>query len=274
MAERTSEKKAEVEPAERSIARGYRLLEDAGTRDGVTVRDDQHEFAWLLDATRLARRRGHRFRLVDSGKLDAFSLEWLLAAGADLYTSDDARPVVFDLVRLREVGRASGALVVFFHHGHLEETADGGEVRPGDLRELLHNGIDVHLSNRKRARGVEVLSRLTLSRRTGVSEVVYYHHGPLGPVVEALTDAGAWVHIADAALDLEKDAERIMDLGRASRSARGGLVLRLEKETDRRIVEDFRRAGVHILEMIPARFQETEKILPPRAYYLDTTFMP
>ncbi|MBN2198311.1 MAG: hypothetical protein JW747_00510 [Candidatus Aminicenantes bacterium] len=274
MAEHTSEIKTEVEPTEKAIARGFRLLEDARTRGGVTVRDEQHEFAWLLDAAHLARRRGRRFRLVDSGAFDAFSLEWLAAAGADLYTSDDVRPDVFDLVRLRSAGRSSGAFVAFFHYGPLKTGEDGGGRGPEFLRELLLGGVDVHLSNRRKARGIEVLSGLALSRRAGVSELVYYHHGPLGPEVEALSDAGAWVHIEDAALDLKEDSARIIDLGRAFRVARGGLVLRLEKETDERIVEDFQKAGVHVLEMIPDRFPETGKSLPPRAYYLDTTFMP
>ncbi len=266
--------KGKTESSETNTARGFRLLEEAGTLSEVTLRDDQMAYAWLLDAARAARRGGRRFRLVDSGKLEAFDLEWLAASGADLYTSDDIRPNVFDLVRIRLAGRAAGAVVVFFHHGPLEEAGPVRGMSLESLQELLRSGVDVHMSNRERERPIDVLRGLADSCRTGEARLVTYHHGELAPELETLAEAGAWIHIQDAAVDVGANSDRVRDISRAGRRAGGGLILHMEKGVDRDVLKDLRRAGSLILNKLPTVGSQADKPLPFRSYYLDTTFMP
>lgn len=274
MTEAIRKERADGDPAEKAAARGFRLLDEAGEPPGATVRDDQHPFPWLLDAAGRARRRGRRFRLVDSGKLEARDLEWLAAAGADLFTADDIRPVVFDLVRLGRTAEPSGAYVAFFHHGPLDEGEEAGRLGPDSLGELLRSGVDVHISNRERSRPANALRRLALSRIRDGAELVYYHHGALSPEAETPAEEGAWVHVGDNAIDLVTDSGRIRDLGRATRSAGGGIVLHVEKETDSILLDDLSRAGVHVLDKRPGSRSPRGRSLPGRSFYLDTTFLP
>lgn len=275
MADAVMNGKADGESSGRSPARGFLLLEEAASLPETTVRDDQHEFAWLLDAARVARRGGGRLRLVDSGRLDAFSLEWLAGAGADLYTADDVRPDVPGLTRVRRAGRDAGAFVAFFHYGSLDEDQTGA---PGLKREalasLLEAGVDVHLSNRERKRPAESLLGLAVSLRPGESELVYYHHGPLSPELETLAQSGAWIHVGDEGIDVDAEAGRMRDIARAARRSRGGFVLHLEQHPPAAVLADLRREGAFLLNNTPSPACRVVKPLPPRAFYLDTTFMP
>lgn len=275
MADTLTNGKASGESSGRSPAHGFLLLEAAASLPETTVRDDQQEFAWLLDAARVARRGGRRFRLVDSGRLDAFSLEWLAGAGADLYTADDVRPDVAALTRVRRAGRSHGAIVAFFHYGPLDaENAAAPGLGREALAELLGSGVDVHLSNRKSARPVEFLLGLALSARTASAELVYYHHGPLMPGLEDLAESGAWVHVGDEGVDIEAEAGRMRDIARAGRRSRGGLVLHMEKHAPSAVLVELRREGAFLLSAQPSSEPLTYKPLLQRAYYLDTTFMP
>lgn len=274
MANETVHEQAARDTPDAIEIRGFRMLEEAGRQTHTTVRDDQQEFAWLLDAARVARGRGRRFRIVDSGKLDAFSLEWLAAAGADLYTADDIRADLADLVRIRRAGRASGASTVLFHHGPLDESLPSKGLSPGALQELLRSGVDIHLSNREKERRTETLVGLADSHRAGTAVFVYYHHGPLIPEIGTLAEAGAWVHIEAPPVDLEADSALVRDICRACRQAGAGLVIHLEEEISRFVLTDFRRAGAYLLSKVPAAGPEVGRPLPYRSYYLDTTFMP
>ena len=71
--------------------------------EDVTLRDDLYEFSALLDAVKAAKTKSVRFRLIDTGQLNQFQVEWLAEAGADVYTSDEART---DLQELELISRA------------------------------------------------------------------------------------------------------------------------------------------------------------------------
>jgi len=47
--------------------KGYKLLSLVEEGRDVTVRDDLYDFLWVLDAVKLCRKKGFRFRLIDSG---------------------------------------------------------------------------------------------------------------------------------------------------------------------------------------------------------------
>jgi hypothetical protein len=134
--------------------------------------------------------------------------------------------------------------------------------------------VDVHLSNRDRPRPAGVLIGLARARRPGGAELVYYHHGPLPPELDELAESGAWVHVGDDGLDLEAEAGRMRDLARAGRRGRRGIVLHMEKHAPPAVLADLRREGAILLSALPSPERLTVRPLPPRAYYLDTTFMP
>jgi len=252
---------------------GFRLLDQAGAGQGLTVRDDQQPWPWLLDAAGVARRRGRRFRLVDSGRLDAFSLEWLAKAGADLYTADDVRSDAEALVRIRAAGRASGAGVIFFLHGPLQAAPGEGALSREMVRELVRAGIDLHLSNRRQPRDFAALLDLAASRRVGGGEVVYYHHGPLVKDLAELTEAGAWLHISNAKSDFTRsELPLLRDIGRKNRAA-GGLVVHVDMDIEPTFLSEVRKSGAHLITNIPLGQQSLAPHIPWRAFYLDTTFL-
>lgn len=276
MPEEISESSAGETPA---AERGFQLLDQAGAAQGLTVRDDQQALAWLLDAARTARRHGRRFRLVDSGRLDVSSLEWLAKAGADLYTADDIRPDVPALVRIRKAGRASGSRTVFFLYNPIEpiEAAPAtGALSLEMVIELVRSGVDLHVSNRKKSRDPAALLNLAASRRAGGAEVVYYHHGPLIKELAHLAEAGAWVHVSSSKRDFNAAELAVLrDIGRAGgRAAGGGLVVHVDAGIERAVLEEIRKSGAHIIFNIPFERTLWRPSLPWRAYYLDTTFLP
>ena len=248
---------------------GFRLLDQAGL--GVTVRDDQHDFFWLLDAARAARRKERRFRLVDSGKLDSSSLEWLARAGADLYTADDVRADVNGLTRIQRAGLPSGAWTVFFQYGEI-----GGETGGPTLeraRELVQSGIDLHISNRDRPRDLALLADIGGRRKAGRAEMVYYHHGRLAEGLEHLAEAGLWIHMTDRDLELGPDLARLGDISRTGRRRGAGLVVHVDAGLSQTGLADLRRAGAYLIMNIPSGFGYLGRPLSPRAFYLDTTFL-
>ena len=256
--------------------RGFRLLDKARAVQSLTVRDDQQALAWLLDAARTARRHGRRFRLVDSGRLDVSSLEWLAKAGADLYTADDIRPDVPDLARIRKAGRASGSRTVFFLYSPMEAAPATGALSLEMVIELVRSGVDLHVSNRKKSRDPAALLNLAASRRAGGAEVVYYHRGPLIQELADLAEAGAWVHVSNSKRDFNAaELALLRDIGRAGgRAAGGGLVVHVDAGIERAVLGEIRKSGAHIIFNIPFERTLWRPSLPWRAYYLDTTFLP
>jgi hypothetical protein len=253
--------------------RGFRLLDLAGAEEGVTVRDDQHEFSWLLDAAQAARRKGKRFRLVDSGKLDVFTLEWLAQAGADLYTSDEVRTDVAAVARIQKAGRPAGAWTIFFHYGEIGDAEKTGSLTLEMIKEMASSGIDLHISNKDRPRDPARLADIRSGQRACRAETVYYHHGRLFQELGDLVRAGLWVHISAAELDISADQSLLEDIRLAGRRYGGGLVVHVEKGLPRTSFEDIRRAGAYLIMNVPSGSAFSGRPLPPRAFYLDTTFL-
>ncbi len=259
--------------AETTAERGYRLLDEAGSFGGVTVRDDHYDFAWLLDAARLARRRGRRFRLVDSGRFAVDGLEWLAAAGADIYTGDDVRPGAEPSILIRKAAERASAVVAFFHHGPLEEDVSGFDRNGEILAELLRSGVDVHLSNRERRRSMAALKSIGASRKPRGAYLVYYHHGPILPEIKDAAETGAWIHCRGDAFDSKTDSLSIEEIGRAAVRAGSGLIVHVDDRFDGRSAEDLRAAGATILRTYRSSNPGVSGPMPFRAFYLDATFL-
>ena len=263
--------------------RAYGLLSWAGKGTDITVRDDQHEFPWLLDSVKLCRKKGARFRLVDSGKLDRFQLEWLAGAGADLYTSDDVRAEASELEHVNKACRKGGGFVAYFHHGPLESQEEQSPIPFLDLKDMGRNGVYLYLSNREMKREVSQLNELAYACQKGGSWLVYYLHGLLGDSLEDLARNEPWIHVTDQIFQEPEDPTLVLDKVTSVISAGAKLVLHMEKGLGLSLLRDVIKTQAVVLfksslfdKKSPFRVLERKmrKRLDFRAYYLYPTFLP
>jgi hypothetical protein len=264
----------------------YQLLSQAAEGNQVTVRDDQYEFFWLLDAAKLCRKRRARFRLIDSGALASTQLEWLTNAGADLYTSDKVRSEAAELEIISKACREGGRFMALFHHRRLEQTE---EEKPthlslGGLINLVRSGIYLHLSSKDIERDFSHLVRLAYSCRKGGSWLVYYHHGRLEDSLEELARNGAWIHLSDQSLEKSEDHPLLLDIIKSARTGGTNLVLHLERGLEFTLLQDIVEAGA-FLQFDLSQFEGRspfrsilkgveQRRLDNRAYYLYPHFLP
>ncbi|NIO48681.1 MAG: hypothetical protein GTN73_04470 [Candidatus Aminicenantes bacterium] len=264
--------------------KAYELLSWAGKGTDVTVRDDQYEFPWLLDSVKLCRKKGARFRLIDSGKLDRFQLEWLGEAGADLYTSDEARAEASELERVNRACQKGGAFVAYFHHGSLESEEESSSISFFDLKDMGRSGIYFYMSNREMKREISKLNELAHACRKGGSWLVYYLHGLLENSLEDLARNETWIHISDQIFQEPEDPALVLDKLKSVVSAGAKLILHVEKGLDLSLLRDFIKTQAIVLfesslfdYRSPFRALERKmrkRKLDFRAYYLYPTFLP
>ena len=264
--------------------RAYELLSWAGRGENVTVRDDQYEFPWLLDSVKPCRKKGFRFRLIDSGRLDRFQLEWLGEAGADLYTSDEARTEASELELVNRACKKGEAILAYFHHGPLESEEESSSVSFSDLKDMGRSGIYLHLTNREMKREVSQLNELAYACRNGGSWLVYYLHGPLESSLEDIGRNGPWIHISDQIFKGPEDPKFVLDKVKSAISSGAKLILHLEKGLDFSLLCDVIKTRAYVLfksslfdYKSPFRTLEEKtrkRKLDFRAYYLYLTFLP
>ncbi len=264
--------------------RAHKILSWATRGRVVTVRDDQYRFAWLLDIVRSCQKKRCRFRLIDSGKLETWELESLGKAGADIYTSDQARPKVAELELISKACRKSGTIVADFHHGSLDEEASKeelGSIPFSDLERLGRCGIYFHTTNKERERDFLHLGDLADSCRRGGSWLVYYHHGPLEQDLGEL--AGAWIHISDDSLKESTDKDLLTEILKAGSSKGAKFVLHLGTEWRAFELRDVIKAGAALLfksalrdyrsALKPLEKEARRRKLDFRAFYLYPDFL-
>lgn len=261
----------------------YNLLSLAKKGGDITVRDDQHDFSCLLDAVKACRKKGFRFRLIDSGSFDLFRLEWLAEAGADIYTSDEARSNVFELELINKACQRGGAVLAYFHHGSLDEEKKPNSLSFFDLKEMGRCGIYLHFTNRERARDISQLNELTDACRRGGSWLVYYHHGAFEPSLDDLGTNGVWVHVSDKSLP-DAGITQVMDRVNSALSSGIRLVIHLDEGLDFLLLRGIIKAGAFVLfksalfdYRSPFRSLEREakkRKLDFRAFYLYPHFLP
>lgn len=262
----------------------YELLSWAGKGVDITVRDDQYEFPGLLDSVKLCRKKGARFRLIDSGELDRFQLEWLAEAGADLYTSDEARAEASELEHLNRACQKGGAFVAYFHHGPLESEEESSSISFFDLEDMGRSGIYFYLSNREMKREISKLNELAHACRKGGSWLVYYLHGSLENSLEDLARNETWIHVTDQIFQEPEDPTLVLDKVRAAVSLGAKLILHVEKGLDISLLRDVIKTQVFILfksslfdfkSPFRALERKTRKRKPDfRSYYLYRAFLP
>jgi hypothetical protein len=269
-------------PAEEEKA--FELLSRAQKGLEITIRDDQQESASILDAARTVRKKGGRLRLIDTGRFSAFELEWLAEAGADLYTSDEARPKAMELGLLATACARGKSIIAYFHHGALVSDPGEGPSSPGFLAAAGREGIDVHLSNRERPRDLADLAEIAHACGKGGGRLVYYYHGPIEPGLEALARSGGWTHLSDGDLPSDAGGTLLMDIAAAASASCSGLVVHLEKGVAVDILRDLLAQGAFVIFKTPpagrrsplgALERKARKRLPDRrTYYLYSDFLP
>lgn len=274
------EKKAEIAAPENA----YSLLSLIKEGHDITTRDDQHDFPNLLDAAKLCRSKGLRFRLLDSGSFDRFQLEWLLTAGADFFTSDDIPRGFHELEELQKSCRKGDSILAFFKHKEINSPDESETSSFSALLSLGRSGIYLHITSREMERDLTQLQQLAEGCHSGGSRLIYYHHGPLDPALEELGRSGAWIHISDRSIQGKEDHEVLMDILRSLRSCETSLVLYLEQGMDYLNLKDVIDASAFVLFQkaqldYRSPLKELERVaakkkLDYRAYYLYPTFLP
>ncbi len=260
------------------------LMDRAGRGEIITTRDDQANFADFMDASKTARRRGGRLRLVDSGRFNLFELEWLAGAGADIYTSDEARQNKTELELIARSCAKGGAFLAYFHRRALTD-GPAEELSSWEfLMEVGRSRVDVHLSDRERPRDLSRLTDLAEACRDALAWLVFYRHGRLGDGLERLARAGGWIHLSDSTIEPDGGAGSLGELVRLAAGAGAGVVLHLEKGLPTDTLEALLRAGAFLLfktppndrRSRPGRIEERARKmkLDPRAYYLHTAILP
>jgi hypothetical protein len=264
--------------------KAYELLSWARRGKDITVRDDQYEFVSLLDSVKLCRKKGARFRLIDSGKLDRFQLEWLAGAGADLYTSDEVRTEASELELVNRACQKGGAFVAYFHHRTLESEEESRSISFLDLKDMGNSGIYLYLSNREMKREISKLNELADACRKGGSWLVYYLHGLVENSLEELARNEAWIHVTDQIFKEPEDPTLALDKLKSVVSAGARIVLHVEKGLDLFLLRNLMKTQVFVLfksslfdYRSPLRALERKarkRKLDFRAYYLYPTFLP
>lgn len=267
--------------------KAYELL--SRTREGadITVRDDQHDFPSLLDSVKQCRKQGFRFRLIDSGVLDSFSLEWLGKAGADVYTSDEVRVEALELELVNNACKKGTAILSYFYHGPLEpdEPEKGADsLSFSELKNMARNGIYFYITNRERELSFQALNELAHACLRGRSWLVYYHFGLLEPSLEELGRNGAWIHITDQCFHEAENTDLVLDAVKSALSSGVKMVLHVEKGLDYALLRDIMSAGTYILfksslfdyksPFRPLEREARKRKLDFRACFLYPNFLP
>ena len=269
---------------EKNESKVFELLSRATSGTDITIRDDQNDFPAFQDSARLCREKSGRFRLIDTGKFSVFELEWLAQAGADIYTSDEARPKKAEVELLARACSKGQAVVAYFYQGSIRRNKEGVSAAPSVLRGISQSGAYLHLSNRDGERDFSLLSELAYACRKGGAWLVYYHHGRPADGLKDLAGSGGWIHLSDQGFKYGEDAALLFDVAKQAAAAGAGLVLHVEEAASASALRDVLQAGAFVLFKIPGldyksplwplQQQARRKDLDFRAYYLYTTILP
>lgn len=249
----------------------------------LTFRDDQHDYAWLLDVLRMRKPRGNRFRLVDSGVLEGHQIETLVGMGADLYTSDRARKDILELESILMTAKSGGTIVASLLQNEIVSEEEPGFIPLASLANLGRQGLFFHVSNRERDRKLADLSQIAVQCRKGSSRLIYYHHGPMTPEFVGLAKEGIWIHVSNKSIQSEDDLFLFLDMTAAARLSGANCVLYVEKEMSlSSLREAVKSPAIVLFKTAPVDFKSPfkplsdeamKKHLDFRAFYLYSTFL-
>jgi len=262
----------------------FDLLRRAEQGLEITTRDDQYDFTAFLDASGAARRNGGRLRLLDTGRFGVFELEWLAEAGADLFTSDEARPNRPELGLLAKACSRGDSTIAFFMRRAVTGNGSDDVSSWGFLREIGRDGVDVHLSSREWERDLGELAETAHVCRKAGSRLVYYHHRALAAGLEALAGSGGWIHLLDESFEDADSGTLLSDIINTASAAGSGVVLHLQKAHPVEALRDYLDAGATLLFGTPPSNPRTllgsvekaarKRRLDRRSYYIHASFLP
>ncbi len=224
----------------------FSLLEQAGNQGDLTVRDDLYSETSLMDAVRICRKRGRRFRLVDTGRFDRFQLEWLLEAGADFYTTDEFRKDFSEFEGLLPAAGRGRALLVLYVQGALVPESFSLDMGRPPLFQLGAGGAFIHVSDHETIREGENLERLALECRSGGSSLVYYTHREFSPDLGALAAHKLWIHLSEKSFAQAEAQSQFLDLLKSART-QARFVLFSQGERDALWLQELVSAGVYLI---------------------------
>lgn len=249
----------------------------------LTFRDDQHDYAWLLDVLRMRKPRGNRFRLVDSGVLEGHQIETMVGMGADLYTSDRARNDILELESILMTAKSGGTIVASLLQNEIVSEEEPGFIPLASLANLGRQGLFFHVSNRERDRKLADLSQIAVECCKGSSRLIYYHHGPMTPEFVGLAKEGIWIHVSNKSIQSEDDLFLFLDMTSAARLSGANCVLYVEKEMSlSSLREVVKSPAIVLFKTTPVDFKSPfkpladeamKKHLDFRAFYLYSTFL-
>jgi len=274
-------------PIEKGIAgvvEIYDLLDRVRMRRDLAIRDDQFDFAALLEAARYADRRGIRLSVLDTGRFGLDEVESLAKAGSRILTTDDARPRPGEWEILQEACRRAGTHLAVFWNGPLPAADGSTPISLQILEDLLRRGVDLHVSDRTRPRPPEALAALAGPAAKGKAFFVLYHVGPLAAGLVAPAASRAWLHFSDASIEDEAAAALAVEISRAASAAGSRAVVHIERGLEIELLEELWNAGAALLFQTPPsddrsllrpiERKASRRRLPARAFWLSTAFLP
>jgi hypothetical protein len=277
--------------SERPIEKGitgvveiYELLDRVRTRQDLAIRDDQFEFAALLEAARYAERRGIPLSVLDTGRFGLDEVEALARTRARLLTTEVARPRADEWEILHEACRGSGTHLAVFWNGPLPSPEGAAPVPFPAIEDLLRQGVDFHISDRVHRRDPAALTAMAAAAKKGGAFFVVYHVGPLASDLAAAAAARAWVHFADSSMGDAPAAELAVEIARAASRAGSRAAVHVERGLHQETLEALWEAGAALLFqgppsderslLRPVERRAARRKLSPRAFWLSTAFLP
>jgi len=210
------------------------------------VRDDQYDIDWISDAAEMCRKKGSRFRLIDTGRFEKTELLWLIGSRLDLYTDDRARKELNEIEELTLECIKKNTFLAYLHTGGFDKDTESERSVFSELNKAAQCGTHIYISNGEVKREAAHIQELSLSCKDGNTQLVYYHHGPLEPVLAEAGNNGAWIHISEKSVE-EEQRLLLKDVCRSCRSGGGGLIVHLEDEAEYDLVKDLMDAGAYVL---------------------------
>jgi len=278
------EERKKTDQKEKSTAapgQGFELLDAAGLGQHITVRDDQYDKDWISDAAEMCRKKGYRFRLIDTGRFERTELLWLIGSGLDLYTDDRARNEFNEVEELTLECLKKNTFLAYLHTGEFDKDEESERSVFSELQRVAQCGTHIYLSNREVKREAAHIQELSVSCKDGNTQLVYYHHGPLEPVLMEAANNGAWIHISEKSV-AEEQRLLLEDLCHSCRAGGGGLIVHLEDEAEYELVKDLIVAGAYVLFLYglfdyrspfrKLKEKAEQKDFDFRAYYLQHDF--
>jgi hypothetical protein len=278
------EEKQKKEPKDKTIdavGEGFELLDKAGKAQDITVRDDQYDYHWIKDAAEMCRKKGFRFRLMDTGRFEKIDLMWLIDSGLDLYTDDQTRKDFKELEELVIECQKKNSFLAYLQAGAFGKEEESESSVFSGLVTIARSGAQIYVTNREDKTELGALNELAGCCREGNTRLVYYHHGALDPIFDEMGSHGPWIHITDKSIDRENLSLLLATCRKANLNG-GGLIVHLEDEAEYDLVEELIEVKAHVLFLYAqfdykSPFKELEKRVSKkdydfRAYYLQHDF--